>query len=244
MARSHRVALAVVGAASWLAGGVASFRSTNGAGAAALIAAGVACGLLSFIGRWPSRISVSGNEASWYEVEETVASQIRVAQASGEERSVIEELRSLQIRLRELQRTGEVPPHPAEKYDQEVQRSILEALPGAEVTRHSRSRDVADFVVRYEGNELYVETKWRSDPTKPFGGSTLARLFAGMPSDARLLLVVNTESISAQARQTVRDKFGDWGQIITWRDSRDNQSLRSALTRLLSPTSTPGSSLT
>jgi hypothetical protein len=56
-----RVALAVGGAASWAAGGVASFMGSNGAGAAALVLAGAICGILSLMGRWPSRISMSGN---------------------------------------------------------------------------------------------------------------------------------------------------------------------------------------
>jgi hypothetical protein len=59
---SYRVTLLAAGLASWGAGGVASFVSGNGAGAAALVAVGALCGGVALIGRWPSRISMSGNE--------------------------------------------------------------------------------------------------------------------------------------------------------------------------------------
>jgi hypothetical protein len=235
IARQHRVALVAAGLVSWLAGGIASFRSLNGAGAAALIAAGVVCLLLSFIGRWPTRISVSGNEVSWSEVDETVASQIRAALASGEEKSVIAELQNLQSRLRGLQQTGEIPPHPAETYDQEVERAIARILGGAEVIRHhGRSDAIADFLVSYHGQELYVETKWRSDSTPTFTGSNLPRLLAGLETRAvRLLVVVNIPSISPDASKIVIDALGERGGIVTWRDSRDDAILGEALNALL-----------
>lgn len=199
--------LAVSGLFSWVAGGFASFRSSNGAGAAALIAAGVVCGLLSFIGRWPTRISVSGNEASWSEIDETVVSQIRAALANGEGQGAVEELKILQGRLRELQQTGEVPPHLAEVYDQQVEKAIRRILTGAEVIQQrSRSNAVADFLVRYGGHQVYVETKWRSDATHPYRGSTLRRLLDGLEAGAaRLLIVVNIPSITPEAGEIVND---------------------------------------
>jgi hypothetical protein len=54
----RRAALAAVGLMSWLAGGAAAFLSKNGAGAAALVAAGTVCGVLALMDRWPSRISM------------------------------------------------------------------------------------------------------------------------------------------------------------------------------------------
>jgi hypothetical protein len=111
--RSRRT-LVAVGLMSWLAGGAASFLGKNGAGAAALVAVGAVCGVLALMGRWPSRISMSGNELSWPEVKETVDSQIEVAEKSGEASEALRELKELRERLDVLQRTGSVPEHPAE----------------------------------------------------------------------------------------------------------------------------------
>jgi hypothetical protein len=60
-----RIALLVVGLASWAAGGVAAFLSDDGAGIAALIVTGALTSALSLAGRWPTRVTVSGNEISW-----------------------------------------------------------------------------------------------------------------------------------------------------------------------------------
>ena len=51
----RRIALLVVGLASWAAGGVAAFLSDNGAGAAALIVTGALAIVVALVGRWPSR---------------------------------------------------------------------------------------------------------------------------------------------------------------------------------------------
>ena len=58
-----RLSLGALGSISWAAGGVASFMSDNGAGAAGLIAAGVICAALALIGRWPTRIAMSGSRS-------------------------------------------------------------------------------------------------------------------------------------------------------------------------------------
>jgi hypothetical protein len=229
-----RVMLAIAGLSSWAAGGVASFRSSNGAGTAALVAAGVVCGLLSFIGRWPTRISVSGNEASWSEIDETVVSQIRAALANGEGQGTVAELEILQARLRELQQTGEVPPHPAEVYDRQVDQAIKRTLIGAEVIRQKgRSNALADFLVRYHGRQVYVETKWRSDTTRPYRGSTLQRLLDGLEVGARLLIVVNIPSIGPEATEFVNGAVGRCVRIVTWRGPQDDEALHDSFDALL-----------
>lgn len=116
----RRAVLAAVGLTALLAGGAASFLSKNGAGAAALVAAGTVCAVLALMGRWPSRISMSGNEFSWDDIKETVDSQIEVAENSGEANDALSELRELRERLDVLQRTGSIPEHPAETYDKSV----------------------------------------------------------------------------------------------------------------------------
>jgi hypothetical protein len=81
-----------------------------------------------------------------------------------------------------LQQTGSVPGHPARAYDRAVRAAIGRLLPGAKVIRQQRrSREVADFVVRYQGNVLFAETKWRSDPVRQSGRSTLRALVPRLP---------------------------------------------------------------
>jgi hypothetical protein len=227
--------LAVVGLMSWVAGGAASFLNKNGVGAAALVAVGAVCAVLALMGRWPSRISMSGNEFIWDEIHQTVNSQIQVAEKSGEPDNALAELKDLRARLSVLQRTGSVPEHPAEAYDRVVEAAIRRLLPGVEVMRQEfRSREIADFVVQYQGDQLFVETKWRSDTARPFGGSTLPRLIERLASDAKLLIVVNTsEPPMARAFKIVEDGLGDRGRIVAWRDVRDDTALAEALTSLL-----------
>jgi hypothetical protein len=232
----NRIALAAAGLGSWGAGGAASFLSGNGAGAAALVAVGGICGVLGLMGRWPSRISMGGGDFFWEDIHKTVNSQIQAAEQSGEGDSVLTELKELRERLNVLQRTGSVPEHPAQVYDRAVRDAITRLLPGAEVIRQQRrSREVADFVVRYQGSELLVETKWRSYPAQQFGGSTLQALVERLPPGARLLVVVNVPPMP-RASAVVKDGLGERGRIVMWRDVSDDRVLGEALTSLLSAT--------
>ena len=72
-----RIALLVVGLASWAAGGAVAFLNNNGAGAAALVITGALTSALGLVGRWPSRVAVSGNEISWESIDQTMESQIQ-----------------------------------------------------------------------------------------------------------------------------------------------------------------------
>jgi hypothetical protein len=230
----HRVALVAAGAGSWAAGGAASFMSGNGAGAAALVAVGGICGVLGLMGRWPSRISMGGSDLFWEDVQKTVNSQIQVAEQSGEDETVLAELNELRDRLNVLQQTGTVPEHPAQAYDRAIRAAIGRLLPGADVIRQQRrSREVPDFVVRYQGNELFVETKWRSDPTQHFGGSTLQALVSRLPPQAMLLVVVNAPPMP-RAHAIVEEQMGQRGKIVVWQDVSDDRTLGEALTSLLS----------
>jgi hypothetical protein len=239
ISHSTRSALAVVGIGSWLAGGAAAFLSNNGAGAAALVAAGTVCVVLALMGRWPSRVAMSGNELSWGDVKETVDSQIVHAEKSGEPDEVLEQLRSLRERLEVLERTGSVPEVPAATYDDAVEAALRRLLPSADILRQQmRSRAVPDFVVMDHGTQLFVETKWRQDVTKPFGGSTLPRLIEDLPAGARLLVVINTGRLQPSAAKPVEHALGAHGRIVTWRDARDDRALAEALTHVLAATET------
>lgn len=230
----RRAALAAVGLMSWLAGGAAAFLSKNGAGAAALVAAGTVCGVLALMDRWPSRISMSGNELSWDDVKETVDSQIEVAEKSGDASDALRELKELRERLDVLQRTGSVPDHPAETYDKDVWAALQRLLPGAEIIRQGTGRnDIADFLVRHRGDQLLVETKWRADTTRPFGGTTLPRLTQKLSPDDKLLVVLNTDQWRPGATKNVEDVLGARGRVVTWRDVTDDHVLGEAVRSLL-----------
>ena len=241
ISQRNRIALAAAGLASWAAGGAASFLSGNGAGAAALVAVGGICGMLGLMGRWPSRISMGGSDFFWEDVQETVDSQIQAAEQKGEGESVLAELKELRERLNVLQRTGTVPEHPAQAYDRAVRDAISRLLPGAEIIRQQRrSREVADFVIRHKGSELFVETKWRSDPAQQFGGSTLSALVQHLPPRARLLVVVNAPPMP-RAHAIVKDALEERGRIVMWRDVSDDHALGKALTLLLGKAAEPAS---
>lgn len=233
--RRHRVALTIVGLTSWLAGGAASFLSSNGLGAAALIAVGGICGMLGLMGRWPSRISMSGSEVTWETIEQTVTSQIQVAVDNDESESVLAELTTLRHRLAELQRSGTVPSHPAQIYDDQVVAAIHRLLPQAEIIRQETGdRATPDLIIRYHRSTVFVETKWRADPSRPFGGSTLPLLIHGLDKDARLLVITNTNVPPLPtAYETLQQAMGSRGRIVQWLDSTDDSTLAQALTALL-----------
>lgn len=230
-----RAALLVTGLASWSAGGVAAFVSGSGAGAAALVITGALACALGLIGRWPSRLALSGNEISWESIDLTMESQIRVAQQDDDGEAALRELLSLRARLDLLQQTGSVPVHPAEAYDQAVMAALGRLLPGAEViAQGTRSRAVPDFTVRYRGKTVLVETKWRNDPNEPFGGSTLPALLSALPTGTRLLVVTNTSVPPLpSAYQILRHLLDERGRIARWLDIRDDDALGQALTALL-----------
>jgi hypothetical protein len=235
MTRPQRLALVGFGLASWAAGGAATFISQNGAGAASLVAVGAVCGIFAFVGRWPSRISMSGNEISWVEVKDVIDSQIVAARASGEADSVLAELANLRERLDLLQRTGSAPAHPAQVYDEAALAAIRRVLPAAEVIeRGDRSRSTADFLLWYCGAELQVETKWRPDPERPFGGTTLPQLFGHLPPRAVLLVMANISNPpSGSAVRTMAQALGERGRIVAWRSVDDDPELGVALHDLL-----------
>jgi hypothetical protein len=236
MGGKHRVALTMAGLASWLAGGAASFVGSNGPGAAALIAVGGICVMVGLMGRWPSRISMSGNEVTWENIDQAVSSQIQVAADNDESETVLAELTSLRERLAELQRTGTVPKHPAQIYDDDIVAAIRRLLPQAEIIRQERrDRATADFIVRYRGSTVFVETKWRADPSRPFGGSTLPLLTQELPKEASLLVITNTSVPPLPtAYETLRQTIGDRGRIVQWLDAADDGFLAEALTSPLS----------
>lgn len=237
ISRLQRTALITAGLLSWAAGGTATFLGSNGAGAAALIVVGVLCALLGVMGRWPDRIAMSGNEVSWDRVDEAVSSQIRAIENSDTDVSgpVLAELANLQDRLAELQRTGTVPRHPAQIYDDDVVAALRRLLPGAEIIpQGTRDRGLPDFTVRYRRTTIFVETKWRADPSRPFAGSTLPLLTGKLPADARLLVLSNTSVPPLpDAVEALRRSMGDRGRIVPWMDTTDDSALAEALRSLL-----------
>jgi len=182
---------------------------------------------------------MGGSDFFWEDIQKTVNSQIQAAEQNGEGESVLAELKELRERLNVLQRTGTVPEHPAQIYDRAMRAAISRLLPGAEITRQQRrSREVADFVVRYRGSELFVETKWRSDPAQQFGGSTLPTLVQHLPPGAKLMVVVNAPPMP-RAYAIVDDALGERARIVMWRDVSDDLALGEALTSLLGNVAEP-----
>lgn len=227
MSTGARGGLVAGGVVSWAAGAVATFTRGEGSGAVALIGAGVLAGLLGLVGRWPSMISVSGNEISWPELNETVEEQIEAAEDSGDE-GAVRELEELRRRLAELQRTGTAPGHPAAEYDDAVEQAIRRAVPGAAVTRETaRSREKADFRVRLGPNVVLIESKFKYDTGRSFQGSTLAPLLNRLAENDRLLIVTN--SLETRGAEAVVRDHQERVRIVTWIGPGDDTELREAL---------------
>lgn len=178
---------------------------------------------------------MSGSEVTWETIEQTVTSQIQVAVDNDESESVLAELTTLRHRLAELQRSGTVPSHPAQIYDDQVVAAIHRLLPQAEIIRQETGdRATPDLIIRYHRSTVFVETKWRADPSRPFGGSTLPLLIHGLDKDARLLVITNTNVPPLPtAYETLQQAMGSRGRIVQWLDSTDDSTLAQALTALL-----------
>jgi hypothetical protein len=228
-----RSILGAVGLASWAIGGAATFATKNSAGAVALITAGAAAGLVAMIGRWPSRITISGNSLEWQAVNQTIGTAIKEAQAGDDSGSALEQLTLLRDQLETLRETGNVPEHPAARYDRKVAAAIASVLPDATVIRETvRNRQIADFSVRWGNDQLLVETKWRANPMQPFRGGTLEQLTTQLGPDDRLLVVVNAQEVSAAANTLARAMPGR-ALVVRWHDRSDNAELKAALLALL-----------
>jgi hypothetical protein len=173
-------------------------------------------------------------EFEWNDVKETVNSQIEVAEKIGETSDTLRELKVLRDRLDVLRRTGSVPEHPAETYDRSVEAALRRLFPNFEVVRQpGRSNRIADFIVRNPGDQLYVETKWRADTARPFGGTTIPRLAQNLPPEAKLLIVVNTAEWQPSATEYIESALRERGRIVAWRDVRDDPELADAVAHLL-----------
>lgn len=229
-----RWVLGVAGVSSWFGGSIATFTTGNGAGAVALIAAGAGAAGLALLGRWPSKVAVSGNEFTWQEIEETLESHIETAREDEANPAVLRELEALKRRLDELQRTGTVAEHPAARYDRDVLAALNRVMPGVDIVVQSAGRpDSPDFVIRAHRRPILVETKWRLNEDAPFGGSTLSRITAHLKPDDRLLVVSNARAIEPAAA-ALEKQIGTRGAVVSWRTPHDDSSLAQALGTLTS----------
>jgi hypothetical protein len=226
--RRSRIALQLVGLASWLAGCLSAFVGDDGAGTVSLVAAGAFALLMGLVGRWPQRVGVSGSEVAWDQVTATVTSAISVSEQDPTD-SPTEELRDLLHRLEQLRLTGTAPAHPAVLYDQALEAAIRRLLPRAVLRpAPTRSRAVPDFTLWIDDCALELETKWRQHPTRPLSGSTLPELADALPSDAILVVVANALDVSA-GQEVLDEVMPSRASIITWRDVRDDDALAVAL---------------
>jgi hypothetical protein len=229
IARRTRIALTGCGVVAWAAGGTATFLTTNGSGAVALVGSGVAATLLGLMGRWPQRVSLSGNEIGWDEVKEAVESSIAATERDPDAGPAVQELRTLLDRLDRLRETGQMPEHPAALYDAALRSALLRLFPdGSLIAAARRSREVPDFALHLDGRTLHVESKWRQDVARPMEGSTLPRLASTVGDRDVLLVVSNALDVSA-ADRVVQDLFPGRSRVVTWRDVRDDEALAAAV---------------
>ncbi|KRB46356.1 hypothetical protein ASD90_11735 [Terrabacter sp. Root181] len=175
---------------------------------------------------------VSGNEFFWEEVVLTVDQQIDAAKEAGES-AAVPQLESLRSRLSEAQRTGTLPMHPAAQYDEALHEALRRALPGLDISAApGRARDQADFELKMGDVKLLVETKYKSDPRRPFKGSTLDPLLSRVGIADRLLVVTNAFNVD-DARQALNENLGTRGRVISWVGPKDDDVLRAAVDELV-----------
>ena len=231
--RRTRITLTGVGLVAWAAGGTAAFLTANGPGAVALVGSGVAAALLGLMGRWPQRLSVSGNEIGWDDVKQAVESSIAATERDPDAAPTVQELRALLDRLDRLRETGQMPEHPAALYDAALRSALHRLFPQVGLTSAARrSREVPDFALHLDGRTLHVESKWRQDVSRPMEGSTLPRLVPAVDDADFVLVVSNAVDVSA-ADEVARNLFPGRSRVVTWRDVRDDEVLAAAIRDLI-----------
>jgi hypothetical protein len=224
LSRRTRLALVGFGACSWLAGGVGAFIADNDIASTALVVGGVAALLVAAIGRWPEKIAIGGNEATWRrELAETVQQEIDAAP-----QAAVPALRSIQRQIEQ--------PLPSEAgpgvYDRRLQAAIQRELPDISIRDSRRSGGPADFELALGAAVLLLETKYVKPPATMFRGRTLDSLLEQVPEGRKLLVVANVANVDV-ARAKVRGALGvDRCDVITWRSDADNPALVAAVRRL------------
>jgi hypothetical protein len=219
-----RIALVVFGALSWLGGGVGAYVADNDIASTALVVGGVGALLVAAIGRWPSTISVGGNEASWRRrLAEQVEQEIDAAPPEAEPA-----LRSIQRQLEQPLSTSSGPA----AYDRRVVAAIEHVLPGATIRPKRRAGTVSDFELTVDGSVLLIETKYVKPPAKTFSGRTLDPLLAQLATGPHLLVVSNAPDVDV-ARDKVRRALGaQRAEVVSWRNDDDDAALLAAIERL------------
>jgi hypothetical protein len=198
-----------------------------------LVAGGAVAGGFAAIGRWPTRVVVSGHELSWEQIRQTVDSQIQVVQEDRPD--AVKELTVLRERLDRLQRTGEFQRHPAADYDDAVTEALRRVAASGQLLRSTVvSRQVPDFELVDGDRRTYVETKWRTNPRATFRWDTLSQLLPGLPPAACLLVVTNATDVAA-AREQLSATEGIRIRFVSWNDEEDDDELHAALSELLAP---------
>lgn len=230
MKPGERWILGSAGVCSWVAGAVATFAGGSGPPAVALIGAGAASGALALIGRWPTRIVISGHEVSW--LAEEVQEKLEEAEDAGDDARVAV-LTELKRDLEQAHRTGSLPRHPAAAYDDDLRDALQRILPGTEIVSSTeRSRGRADFTLSRGGITLLVESKYKSNVREPFRGSTLEPLLHTIGPSERLLVVTNAIDVERAAR-VVATRLAERGQVVSWLGPLDDDALRTAVRRLV-----------
>ncbi|WAX55135.1 hypothetical protein M6B22_11240 [Jatrophihabitans cynanchi] len=228
ISKRDRRLLASAGLTSWAAGGVATFVSGNGSGAVALVAAGLAAGVLAGVGRWPTRVVVSGSEMYWEEVD----AELKDAQEDASP-EMVAELEQLRARLAALRETRGEPTSTPEDYDRQLLLAISRLRPDVRVTSAELlSPFAADFRAEADAGVIWIETKWRRTEAAPFRGRTLSSLLGGLQPSDRLLVVANAIDVE-QASQLITQALGARGRVVGWRNATDDDDLLIALNDLL-----------
>lgn len=136
-------------------------------------------------------------------------------------------------RLAALQRGEDAPSTDAATYDDHVAAAIARLRPDLDLRdEERRSAFRPDFCLLSGQDRLWVETKWRSDRSTPFRGRTLTSIISGLSATEKLLVIANSEDVSA-AVALVNAQMKGRGRVVGWLSNRDDDAVKVALDEMI-----------
>lgn len=214
----------LLGGATWII-----MDARHAASAAVLGTLGALVALIALRGQFPTAMSVGNASVTWDKVDDVIDKFVENVEPRLDRDGFLSEVHTLRARLEALHQTGQVPPHPAEEYDREVENAIRRIIPETYVLRtHSSALEVPDFILSDGSGRWALETKWRADPSLAYTGRTLGPLLGIYGESMPLVVVVraNPDAIEVDLTGRVRARQV---QLVAWRGPADDAALVRAI---------------
>jgi hypothetical protein len=239
--RIQRITAAGIAIGSGVAGGLAVFMNKSQAGSVALLALGAVFGLLALIGQSPVNVKVGDYQVTLYEVFAE-----RIEDSSPE---VAEQLAEAVQEVDDRVRTPAPPPIELaldyRRYEDAVFAALNHIIPKGS-WRRTKPSQAGDAVVTIGDRSLFIEVKYSQRATKFTANGIRDFLFplymmdaiakrAGVQDSQVAMLLVTNIPLAQSAERELAALGKGRGRHVQWRDQRDDEALKEAVTQFAGP---------